>query len=114
AMMDDSLDHGCYLGRRRGFELRMNAQRVPLDMPIDHDAAPAVAHVPLRRQVLIPGADVLGIRCARRRSVAPDCWIAGAQGAVRDDCDSLPVTSRRRASSLVARTASLVLGPISS
>src|SRR5208282_4041840 len=89
AMMDDSLDHGCYLGRRRGFELRMNAQRVPLDMPIDHDAAPAVAHVPLRRQVLIPGAEVLGIRCARRRSVAPDCWIAGAQGAVRDDCDSL-------------------------
>ncbi len=56
AMMDDPLDHGCYLGRRRGFELRMNAQRVPLDMPIDHDAAPAVAHVPLRRQVLIPGA----------------------------------------------------------
>jgi hypothetical protein len=39
--------------------LRMNAQRVSLDMPIDHDAAPAIAHMPLRRQVLVPGAEML-------------------------------------------------------
>lgn len=58
-------------------------------MPVDHDAAPAVAHMPLCRQVLVPGAEVLGIRCARRRSVAPDGRIANPQRAVCDDGDGL-------------------------
>ena len=90
AMMDDPLDHGGDLGGGRGFKLGMNAQRVPLDMPVDHDAAAAIAHVPLRRQVLVPGAKVLGIRCAGRRSVAPDCRISGMQRAVGDDGNGLP------------------------
>ena len=61
-----------------------------LDMPVDHDAAPAIADVPLCRQVLVPGAEVLGIGCAGRRSVAPDRRIAGMQRAVGDDGDGLP------------------------
>ena len=67
----------------------MNAQRVALDMPVDHDAAPAVAHMPLRGQVLVPGAEVLGIRCTRRRAIAPDCRVPSMQRAVCDDRDSL-------------------------
>ena len=67
----------------------MNAQRVALDMPIDHDATPAVAHMPLRGQVLVPGAEVLGIRCTRRRPVTPDGWIASTQRAVCDDGNGL-------------------------
>ena len=63
-------------------ELGVNAQRFPLDMPVDHDAAAAVADVPLRRQVLVPGAEVLGIGRAGRRPVAPDRRVAGVQRAV--------------------------------
>jgi hypothetical protein len=89
AVMDHPLDHRGDLGGGWGFELRMNAQRVALDMPIDHDATPAVAHMPLRGQVLVPGAEVLGIRCTRRRPVTPDGWIASTQRAVCDDGNGL-------------------------
>src|SRR5258708_6272265 len=41
-------------------------------MPVNHDAFTAVAHVPLRHEVLIPSAELLGVRCAGRRRLAPD------------------------------------------
>ena len=68
----------------------MNAQRVPIDMPIDHDTAPAVADVPLRSEVLVPGSEVLGIRCAGRCPVTPDPRIAGAQRAIGHNGNGLP------------------------
>ena len=46
-------------------------------MPVDHDAAATVADVPLRREVLVPRAEVLGIRGAGRGAVAPDRRVAG-------------------------------------
>jgi hypothetical protein len=33
----------------------MDAQGVPLNVPINHDAATAISHMPLRREILIPG-----------------------------------------------------------
>ena len=68
----------------------MNTQRILIDMPVNHDAAPSIADVPLGREVLVPGSEVLGISRASRRSVAPDTRIAGMQCAVGDDGDSLP------------------------
>ncbi len=43
-----------------------------LNMPVNHDAFTAVAHVPLRHEVLIPSAELFGVRCAGRRRLAPD------------------------------------------
>jgi len=39
---------------------------------VDHDSGPAVAGVPLRQQVLVPGAEFLGVRCAGGGRLAPD------------------------------------------
>ena len=36
-----------------------------LDVPIDHHAGAAVAGVPFGHQVRLPGAELLGVRCAR-------------------------------------------------
>ena len=63
----------------------MDAQRVALDVPVDHDATPAVADVPLRGEVLVPGAEVLGIGGAGRGPAAPDRRVAGAQRAIGND-----------------------------
>src|SRR5260221_10597025 len=41
-------------------------------MPVNHDAFTAVAHVPLRHEVLITGAELFGVRSAGRRRLAPD------------------------------------------
>ena len=88
AMPQHTLDHGCDFGRGCGFELRINAGAVALDMPIDHDTAATVADVPLRHQVLIPGAKLLGVGGTCRRSLAPDAGMAGTQSGVDDlgDC----------------------------
>ena len=90
AVVDHALDHRRDLGRGRRFELGVDAQRFPLDVPVDHDAAAAVADMPLRRQVLVPGAEVLGIGRAGGCSVAPDRRVAGVQRAVGHDGDRPP------------------------
>jgi hypothetical protein len=50
----------------------MNAHRSPLNVPVDHDAAAAVANMPFGYQVLVEGAEVLAVRGACRRAFAPD------------------------------------------
>ena len=41
-------------------------------MPIDHDASPFVAGMPLGHEVLVPSAKLLGIRGASGGGVTPD------------------------------------------
>ena len=65
----------------------MDAQRFPLDMPVNHDAPTAVADVPLGREILVPRAEVLGVGRAGGGTVAPDRRVAGMQRAVGDDSD---------------------------
>ena len=67
----------------------MYAQRILVDMPVDHDAAPTITDVPLRGEVLVPGSEVLGIGCAGRRAVTPDLRIAGMQRAVGNNGNGL-------------------------
>ena len=67
-----ALDHGGDLGRRAAPQPRVDAHRAALDVPVDHDAAPAVAGVPLGHQVLVEGAEVLAVRRAGGRALAPD------------------------------------------
>ncbi len=55
-----------------------------------HDAAAAVAGVPLGEQVLVPGPEVSGVRCHRRRSGAPQPAVAGGEGGVGDLDGDLP------------------------
>lgn len=44
--------------------MRVNTSRLVFDVPINHDTRPAVTGMPFGHQVLIPGAEFLGIRCA--------------------------------------------------
>ena len=67
----------------------MDAQRLSFDVPVNHDAAAAVADVPLGREILVPSPEMLRIRRAGRCSVAPDGGIAGVQRAIGDDGDGL-------------------------
>lgn len=65
----------------------MDAQRVALDVPVDHDAPPTVADMPLRGEVLIPRAVVFGVGRTGSRATAPNGRIAGMQGAIGDGGD---------------------------
>ena len=87
AVAHDALDHAGHLGRGRRLQLRVDAQRFPLDMPVNHHAAPAISDVPLRGQVLVPGAEVLAVGGAGVGALAPDQGITGSEGAVRHDSD---------------------------
>ena len=70
-------------------QLRIDAGAVALDMPVDHDTTATVADVPLRHQVLIPGAELLGVGGTCRRALAPDARMAGTQCGVDDLRDRL-------------------------
>src|SRR5260370_23905483 len=83
--MAPSLDTRRLFGRRRRLELGMDAQRVALDVPVNHDAPPAVANMPLGGEVLVPRVEVLGIGGAGGRAAAPDRRVTGTQRAVGDD-----------------------------
>lgn len=61
AVTDYALDHGRHLRGGRRLELGMDAQGLPLDVPVNHDAAPTVADMPLGHEVLVPGAEVFGV-----------------------------------------------------
>jgi hypothetical protein len=87
AVMEDALDHRGHLRGGRRLQLAMYAQRIAFDVPVDHDTASAIADVPLGCQILIPGAEMLGVRGAGRRPAPPDGRIAGMQGTVGDDGD---------------------------
>ena len=43
-----------------------------LYMPVNHNALTAVAYVPFRHEVLVPGAELFGVRSAGCRRLAPD------------------------------------------
>ena len=64
AVAQHALDHCRHLRRRTAFQLGMDAGCLALDMPVNHDTAAAVAHVPLGHQVLVPGAKLLRVRRA--------------------------------------------------
>lgn len=55
---------------------------MPLNVPVNHDAFSAVAHVPLGHEVLIPSAELFRVRSARRRSLAPDMRQADPKDAI--------------------------------
>ena len=87
AVMDHALDHRGHLRRGRRLELRVDAQGVSLDVPVDHDAAPAVAHMPLGGEILVPGAVVLRIGGASGGARSPNSGISGLKRAVGNGRD---------------------------
>ncbi len=74
----------------------MDAQRLALDVPVDHYAAAAVAHVPLRGEILVPGPEVLRVRSAGSGAVSPNRRIARVESPVRDDGSRLAQLVPRR------------------
>src|SRR5208283_1020570 len=41
-------------------------------MPVNHDAAAAIAAMVFSKQILVPGPELFGVRCTGSRSLAPD------------------------------------------
>jgi hypothetical protein len=56
-------------------------------VPVDHDAAPAIARVPFGHQILIVSAELLGIGRTGGGGVAPDRRITNLEGAIDDFAD---------------------------
>jgi len=83
-MAQQAFDHRRDFGRGTGFQLGVDAGRVLLNMPVNHDALTAVAYVPLCHEVLIPGAELFGIRSAGRRRLTPDMRQSDPKHAVDD------------------------------
>ena len=54
------------------FELGVDTDGVLFDMPVHHDALAAIAQVPFGEQIVVPGAKLLGVRCAGRGGFSPD------------------------------------------
>jgi hypothetical protein len=79
AVAQHSFDHRRHLGRGATLELGVDAAGAPLDVPVDHHAAPAVADVPFGHQVAVPGAELGRVRRAGSADLAPDCRIARAE-----------------------------------
>src|SRR3546814_7668805 len=63
-MAQHAFDHRADLGGRTAFELRVDAGGLALHVPVNHDAPAAVADMPFRHQILIPGPHLRGIRRA--------------------------------------------------
>src|SRR5216684_2178582 len=53
-----------------------------LDMPVDHDPAASVAGMPLGHEVLVPRAELLGIRGTGRGRLPPNVRQATAENRV--------------------------------
>ena len=51
-------------------------------MPVDHDTTAAVADVPFGHEVLIPSTELLAVRSARCRALAPDLASSRPEGRV--------------------------------
>ncbi len=86
AVAEHPFDHRRHLGGGTPLELRIDAGRLTLDMPVDHHPASAIARVPFRHQVAIPGSELGGIRTAGRARLAPDRRIADRQCRVGHAC----------------------------
>jgi hypothetical protein len=56
-------------------------------MPVNHGTLTAVARVPFRHKVLVPGAELFGIRSAGRRRLAPACHFANYLAVVLINCN---------------------------
>src|SRR5713101_1942013 len=53
-------------------------------MPVDHDAWATIAHMPLREEVLVPGAEPFRVTRTRGRPFAPEGGIAHREDRVTD------------------------------
>ena len=80
----EAFEHESDFGRRTRLELRVNTGSVFLDMPIDHYPTAAVAHMPFRKQVLIPGPELLGVGGTRGGAFTPDVHGSDAEDRVGD------------------------------
>ena len=56
-------------------------------MPVNHDAAPAIAGVPFGHQILIVRTELFGVGGTGGRDVTPDRRLADLEGAVDDGGD---------------------------
>ena len=53
-------------------------------MPVDHDTWAAIARMPLRQEVLVPGAEPFRVTRTRGRPLAPEGGLAHREDRVAD------------------------------
>ncbi len=61
AIAQQAGDHRCDFRRGAVLELRVDADRFALHVPVDEDSWPTIACVPLSHQLLVPGREFLGV-----------------------------------------------------
>lgn len=71
AVPQHALNHRGDLGGRTGLQLRANADRFPLDVPVDHHAGAPVALMPLGHEVGGPCAELAAVGGARGAGTPP-------------------------------------------
>jgi hypothetical protein len=72
ALTHGALNHRGDLRGSAANQLGVDDHRLLLDVPVDQDAAAAVARVPLGEQVLVISAEVRGVRRHGRGALPPD------------------------------------------
>ena len=87
--MQHALDHGRQLRGRATLELGVDTGSATLHVPVDHDAASAIADVPLGHQVLVPGAELFAVGGTGRGALAPDVAQGRGERGVDDPADGL-------------------------
>src|SRR5260370_36043864 len=76
---EHSFNHRRHFRGGGRLELRVDADRIFLHVPVDHYPWPAVAHMPFSDQILVPGAKLLRVRSTPRGTLAPKIGIPGAE-----------------------------------
>ena len=68
----------------------MNGGRFAFDVPVDHHAAPAEAHVPLSNEVLIPGTELFRVRGAGRSPFTRDVRMSDTKYRIDHSPNGIP------------------------
>jgi hypothetical protein len=69
--------------------LRIDAQRLVGNMPVNHHARLVIGLVPLRQQVLVPGGELFRVRGAPSGCFSPNGWLADGKGGIDNPADGL-------------------------
>ncbi len=80
----DPFNHGRDLRGRAALELGVDTDRFFLHMPVDHHTPTAVPDVPLGHEILIPRAELFGVRGARGGAFPPNLWASDGKGGIGD------------------------------
>src|SRR4029450_8211170 len=87
AVSQDPFNHSRNLRGRTALKLGVDTDRFFLYMPVDHHPSATIADVPFGHEILIPRAELFGIRGPPRCPPAPNLWASDRKGGIGDVAD---------------------------